>query len=268
MRPSRLAVACALALLAVGAAPVTAAPATRVLTIRGAKNAYVDVTFATRFRLHTDDHRHKDAPRITTTGTYGGFYVVPLGKGPEAVGAGTIQLQGLPVFANMAMGIGTFEWLPAGRYRVHLLADAETTVRVHGEGLRRDLSLRPAKPSATAATFVHRTTGGADVPVDRTVIPVSIRPNTVTLLAGQQDSNGVVMDQYQCLHPPARPEGCATGDGIGGNFLVTGTPAGRSAGSGMIVYPGEHPPGEAEADFIDVTAGVPRGMYAFALTIS
>lgn len=263
----RLAVSCALALLAGGLVPAEASHTLRTLTVRGSRNAYVDVTFKSSFRLYRDEF-DGNPPVFSAKGAYAGVYLTRLGGGDdESPSAGTLLVAGMPGWRDWALGFGTGDYLSAGRYRVHLLADAQATVKVSVAGLAKDLTLTPTTRSRTRGRLVHRTVNGVDLPVDRTFIPVNLRAPTMTVLAASHDATGAGGDQRICLHTPDDARPCELGGGIGGGFTVVGTPGAYGMGTAMFVYPGEAPAGEAEAEYVDATVGVPDSMYAFALTI-
>lgn len=262
--PLRLVAACALLLTSAAGLPADAAPA-GVLTVRGSTSAYVDVTFPARFRLHTDMFETKTPPRVSTSGTFAGVWLDRIG-GDEATGA--VEMAGLPAWSGMPIGLGGTGWLPAGSYRVYLLADGPTTVRINADGLR-DTTLTPERRADVKGRLVRRTAAGLDAPADRTTVPVNVRGGTLTVLASSQASTGVAGDQRICLHPPGEPgRPCELGGGSGGGFTVFGAPGEFGIGSAVVFYPGTSKAGEHVAEFVDVSAGAPGGMYAFALTVN
>ena len=264
--PHRLAAACALVLLAVGVPPASAKEETSTITMRGSKSAYVDVAFRTRFRLLSDAFTAKPAPVVSTKGTYGGIYLTKLDS-PETAG-GLLLLRGLPAWDDFPLALGSDGWLPAGTYRVHLLADGATTVRVTAEGLARNVTLAPERASRVSASLVRRRTAGTDVPADRTTIPVTVRPTTLTVLGSSHESEGALGNQHICLRTPGAQLPC-TVSGAGGGGTFFGTPGSFRMGSAMVFYPGDVPQsGETEAEYSDVVGGVPGPTYAFALTLN
>lgn len=120
----------ALAALAVLGATVVPAYADhdRFLTVSGDGTGYVDVTLAEDTML---DPRYV---RIQATGRVAGLYVRPLaGSGREFV------LITVRDSERIALSPGE---LPAGRYRVHLVADRRASVRVLARGLRHNIAER------------------------------------------------------------------------------------------------------------------------------
>lgn len=266
MRGRRRAAALSLAaLLVTPAVPATAQPAARTLTVTGVANAYTDVTFSSRVHLSTAAHAGSP-PRFEGSGTYSGVYVTPLhGNGPAA---GTILLRGLPLLSDVPFPLSGTDWLPAGRYRVHLLGDAPATVRIRVDGLRRDVLVRTATGSDVSATLLRRAVAGVDLPVDRTVIPLTVRRPTLTILASSHRSTGFVGRRGICVRARAPVQSpCLQGtSGYGWYYGVIPFDWGIAGAAGF--HPGDLPAGEYDAEFFDYTAGASKGMYAFAMTLN
>jgi len=255
---------CALALLAVGAPPATSAAPQRTLVVEGVPNAYADVTFPTRFRLTTAYDREVP-PVVESDGTYAGAYVTPLRGGPAS---GTFVVRGMRMLSDLPFPIGPETWQPPGRYRVHLLGDAPTTVRLRVDGLRRDVRVRTAKRSDVVASFLHRGVIGVATPVDRTVVPLTVRRSTLVVFASSHESTGFYGRRDMCVRMrEPTPSPCLKGNSGRGwywNALVgTGGLAGASA-----YHPGELPVGEAEVEFLDAAAAAPVEILGFTMTLN
>jgi len=262
----RVAGLCTAAVLAATAMPAAAAtPAMRTLVVTGVPNAYAEVTFTSRVRLSTDLFAALP-PRIEGTGTYGGAYVTPVrGSGPAE---GTLLLRALPLLDDLPFPLGPQGWLPPGRYRVHLLGDGPTTVRIRVEGLRRDVAVRTRTPSDVVATLRRRGVAGVGTPVERTVVTLPVRSRTLTVAASAHRATGFVGRREMCVRPRVpTPPPCTKGTaGRGGYYSVVPMDAGLAGAA--IYYPGRLPVGDVEAEFLDVTGGVSRELYAFTLSLN
>lgn len=243
----------------------TAAPAVRTLTVRGVPNAYTEVTFPGRVRFETSGTA-KPPPAYDTEGTYAGAYVEPVGRAGAA--AGTMLLPALPGLEDVAFPLGTQGWLPAGRYRVHLIGDAATTVRIRAEGLRRDLTVTTRTRSALAASWVERGVAGAATPADRTIVPFTVGPRTLTVVAASHDSTGFYGRTEICVRE--RTNGLSPClDGNAGRGAYWGVYPFRWVMAGAGVYrPGVLPSGEFEVEFLDVAVAAPHSLATFVLTLN
>lgn len=252
-------------LLGVPAGPVAAAPVLRTLTVRGAPNSYVEVTFAGRVRFETS-MTSKAPPSYDARGTYAGVYVEPVrGTGPVA---GTILLLGMPVLSDYPFPLGPQGWLPAGRYRVHLLGDAPTTVRVRAEGLRRSLTVTTRTRSDVVATWVSRGVAGVATPVDRTIVPFEMRRKTLAVVSAMHESTGFYGRRDVCVR--LRTSGlspCLYGNSGRGWYWGV-YPIRWSLGGASAYHPGELPVGEYEAEFLDAAVAAPHGLPTFVMTVN
>ena len=247
------------------AAPVAAAPPLRTVTVRGRPNAYAEVNFASRVRFETSS-TSKAPPAYDAHGTYAGVYVEPV-RATVPV-AGTALLRGMPELSDVHFPLAPPEWLPAGRYRVHLLGDAATTVRVQVAGLRRDLAITTTTPSAVRARWVPRGVAGVATPVDRTIVPFTVQPRTLALFGAMHDSTGFYGRRDVCVRP--RSDGLSPClDGNAGRGWYWGLyPFRWTLGGAASYHPGELRPGEYEAEFLDIAVAVPHGLPTFVLTLN
>lgn len=256
--------ACGIALLG-SAAPAAAAPA-RVLTVRGAGNTYADVTFATRFRLSTSTSS-KTPPRYATAGSFAGVFVEPLRR--PGAGAGTVLLSRLPGWEDVPFPLAPpGEWLAPGQYRVHFLSDAPGSVRITVEGLRRDVTVATVHRSAVTGGFLDRDVAGVAPLADRTVVPLTIRPDTLTVVASVHRSTALYGRRDVCVRPGSHPlSPCLRGNGGRGWYWGV-YPIEWTIGGAGVYSPGELPPGPVEVEFLDATVGVPDEVYRFVLTLN
>lgn len=249
--------------------PSDRGPQAHMLVVRGAKSATVDVTFRTRIRPHTDVFVPGNQPTATTKGTYAAVWLQSLDK--PRLGAGSAVIPAITGTDPVGWGSSDREdmSLPAGRYRVRLVTDGTSEVRLPVDGLARDLVVRPTGRSTDAGKLVHRRpVPGVDLPADRTVIPVSIRSTSITLLASGTAYDPAVAGHGEiCLHDSGPQLPCAVNGGSGGGFDTIGAGSG-SSWQAAFFYPGDVTPGEHDAEFTDATVGVASGYYAFALSIN
>ncbi len=245
--------------------PATAAPQLRTLTVRGVPNTYTEVTFPTRVRLETSSAA-KARPTFDARGTYAGAYVEPVrGDGPVA---GAMLLRAMPDLSDVPFPLGPQGWLPAGRYRVHLLGDAATTVRIRVEGLRRDLTVTTRTRSGVDAEWVDRGVAGVATPVDRTIVPFTAHRRTLTVVAEMHESTGFYGRRDVCVRE--RTNGlspCLDGNaGHGGYWGVY--PFRWRLGGAAVYPPGALPVGALEVEFLDAAVAAPHGMTTFVMTLT
>lgn len=249
-----------------GAATAVAAPSSpRVLTVRGVPNAHAEVSFTGRVRLETSATA-KARPTYDTEGTYAGAYVEPVGRsGPVA---GTLLLRAMPGLSDVPIPLGSRSWLPPGRYRVHLIGDAPTTVKIRVEGIRRNLTVTTTKPAAVAATWVARGVAGVVTPVDRTIVPFTVRRPTLAVIATSHESTGFYGRSEVCVRN--RTNGlapCLDGNAGRGSYWG-GYPLRWTMGGAAVYPPGGLPLGELEAEFLDAAAAVPGRLTSFVMTLN
>lgn len=254
------------ALACIATVPAEATSAVRTLTVRGAGNTFTDVTFTARVRLSTAASS-KTPPEYTTDASYAGVFVAPLGRpGP---GAGTVLLRGMPVLSRLAFALGPpQEWLPPGRYRVHLLGDAPATVRIRAEGLRRDLTVTTTRPSSVRGGYLDRGLAGVTTPASRTVVPFDVQPTTLTIVSSEQRSTAVYGRRDVCVRP--RSDGtspCLEGNANRGWYWSVYS-IDWSIGGAAVYSPGKLPNGSFEVEFLDVSVGAVDNFYTFVLTLN
>ena len=265
MRTRLVLLVCGTSLLA-GLAGPAAAATPRTLTVRGERNTFADVTFTTRIRLSTSTSS-KTPPRYATSGSYAAVFVEPLGR--VGAGAGTVLLNGLPGWEDVPFPLAPpGDWLAPGRYRVHFMSDAPGAVRIAVEGLRRDLTVVTARRSPVSGGFLDRDVAGVAPVADRTVVPLDIRPNTLTIVASVHRSTAVYGRRDVCVRSGTNAlSPCLEGNGGRGWYWGV-TPIEWTIGGAAVYSPGELPTGPAEVEFLDATVGVPDEVYRFVLTLN
>jgi hypothetical protein len=155
-------------LLSAVAAPRAVAAPVHYLTVSGSRNTVVDV------RLPAVELRY-DSIDVRTRGGFAGLYLEPRfrERSPES-GSGAFvapfaHVPGYPQGSVLGLAAGDYctpdqpecrtagpgtAWamwrrrLPAGTYRLHLLADQPVTIRLPVTGMSRDLTIRPVRPGA------------------------------------------------------------------------------------------------------------------------
>lgn len=252
-----------LALAAVPIVPAGAAPAAHVV-LTGSRSASFETTFPTRFRPDVGIADADADLAVTTRGTFAGVYFERLGGTRLGIGAVVVPaMRGITGDTPAAWGASDTPsfTLPAGRYRVHLLTDGASTVRVRVEGLARDVVATPRTPSRVTGTL-HR------VGAARVTIPVTVRPTTTTMLVGSTDADYGVANAVSICLDEGRELPCETGNGLGMKTAFLGVGSRASTMTWMTAYPGDVPSGEHTASYTIASAGVPRGLHAFALSVS
>lgn len=217
------------ALLAVSVAGLFAAPGDAVapkpvLLFRATSSASVDVTFS---RTVTID---PEAVRVSGGNRFAGFYLHPL-AGPLLDGTGALFVHGyrLPSVPSvrwlpMPLGLGDFgqaypRKIPAGRYRLYVLADAPVDIRVPVTGsttrtIRATRRVRVAYAGKdVTAEVLPRQAGTAAPGILTTRLPITLPSNSnLTLTTVQVLSRGTFY-----THHYSQPASC-----IGRSGLVAG----------------------------------------------
>ena len=238
------------ALIGLSLTPVSADVATLVLT--GKQSASIEVTFAASTTL---DLGHMET---TGAGRFAGMYAEALNTAVDQQPGGSDQRAGAMVFRDVhepgSPGyvfplIGSLSrTLKAGRYRLYLLADGPTQVRVPISG-GRSLQLRPSRPVVTAVA------SDPDI-LASPIKATNVQPLKVTgarslnlsalLVGGFRAYAGQI---GTCLRRPENECGSATNSGADGPF--TGAAIDPVEDFGMawsVTYqPGTLGPGRYEA---------------------
>jgi hypothetical protein len=130
-----------------------AAPGDATIELRGAKSAHVDVRFDEPVEITCCEHPASLAVR--TRGTFAGYVVERLSD--RKIVAGALRVPAMDWepfgFERTILVKRTREPLAPGDYRIHLVADGESTVRFRAEGLDEDATYRPRSPSPVSSAF-------------------------------------------------------------------------------------------------------------------
>lgn len=216
-------------MVAAGAVPVSAAPSRpAVYTVVADRAASIDVMF--RFPVTLVTARST----MRGTGSYAGYYVQPL-TGDPGGGVGELVLNGAATAGDesepVPVGLGdAFERsgenkvIPPGRYRLHVLGDAATTVRLALRGAPASRSLRAGRPSAFegVARDVARLAGQPGPAARTAELPITVssaRSLTFVVMSFEYRSvgTGVVGGYSACLSPADVPGRCHGGPYVPGN---------------------------------------------------
>ena len=244
-RPTAVATAGLLAgLIGLPLAPASADGATLVLT--GKQSASVEVTFAASTTL---DLGHMET---TGAGRFAGMYAEALSTPVEQQRAGAMVFRdvhepGSPGYVFPLSG-SLSRTLDAGRYRLYLLADGPTRVRVPISG-GRSLQLRPSRPVATAVA------SDPDILVSP-IKATNVQPLKITgarslnlsalLVGGFRAYAGQIAT---CLRRPESECGSGTNSGVDGPFTGAAVDPVEDFGMAWSVnyQPGTLGPGRYEA---------------------
>ncbi|HEV2889989.1 MAG TPA: hypothetical protein VGX28_06400 [Frankiaceae bacterium] len=256
----RRALAALLLLLALSPAGAQAAPPTlREIVLTGSRSASVEMTFPDRFSPHLGI-AHPDGVAATTRGTYAGVWFENVRDARWSQGRVVVPAMGdaLPI----AWGGSDREdfSLPAGRYRVHLVADGPSTVRVRVGGLARTTRLSPTRPSDVRGRLVKVTAVTAD-------IPVLVKPTTTTVMAASTQNEPSLGAAISMCLDEGRELPCEAGQGFGMTVAFFAPGLWSRTMATYIVYPGTVASGEHTARY-KVASGTPTAtLYAFALSL-
>jgi hypothetical protein len=257
-------------LLVIGVAPLRAeaAPGAGVLVVRGSASASVDVTFRNPVVAHMGVFEPvRTAPDVTTRGTYAGVWIERIGEPNDSAGFFTLPATDTPGHERHVMGFdahGTrFE---PGRYRVSLVTDGASEVRVKVDGLPRGLTLTPRRAVASWGRVVDVRTTPADSAGEKT-LSFRVRKGSRTMLGAWLDApDAVSMTSSICLSQPGSAVPCplngrgwSHGAGEGGGW------AAEWWHFGVGTLP---PTGEQEVQYVQSAPGItpPDDLLAFAVT--
>lgn len=163
----RRAAACVALLCASFATPADAEPQYAYLVISGTRSAVVDVTFP-RDTKGTPGALGWRCDEFTTRGTYAAYLLRPVsGRGPTWGGMLTPKWP-FGRYPSCFTDYSDDRSLKAGRYRLYLMTDGATTLRVRLFGYARDVVVRPARPYPVTAGYF-------DVPGVAGVLPAEAK---------------------------------------------------------------------------------------------
>lgn len=257
--------------LATAAPSIARTPAEIVLT--GTRNASAELTLHRAVRLECCDYYSgivdgRMTFRVTgldveTAGSYAGFVIERaqdgrVMKGALRVPAMDLDEGRLPMFVEW----GRANRLPPGEYRIHLLTDGRSVVRVAAPGLAGDVRLSPKAPSDVSGQLVTLATAAGPRSVqERVALDVS-RGATVVLAS---KTEGELAQAHLLAHCVTAPGGQCSAEH---DYEPWVSPAsGGGGGTKIDVLRGTLPPGTHEAVFTAGSAGAPRGTYGFVLVL-
>jgi len=257
-------------LLVLGLAPMAAeaAPPQGMLVVRGSSSASVDVTIKSTFVAHMGVFESTfTAPRVTTRGTYAGVWIEPIGEPHEATGFYTIPATDTPQGKRHVMGFDAYaKRFGPGRYRIHLVTDGASEVRVRVDGLPRGLTLTPRRAVPSWGRVVDVRTTPADHAGEK-YLSFRVRQGSRTTVGAWIDapdalsttSSICLTHEGSSVPCPVNGRGWSHGTGKGGGWAAEWWHFGAGA------LP---PSGEQEVQYIQSAPGVtaPVEMLAFAIT--
>ena len=215
------------------ATPVTAGPLDDpAIVVSGTRSAYVDFVLTRKVT---------PAPRsmtVTTEGTYAGYIITQRrGETMVVVGGGLV----IPRFAEEADKATDFPFEPmtissqpleAGAYRMRLITDGDTTLRIPTKGLRSDLVFRPVRPAAVQTAVLDDMGSGPGEFEERTSIRRNERSLTFAgLLTVAENHQASTLEQ--CLKRRAENEDDCDPTTDSGATWAVASPG--SVGSGWVL---------------------------------
>lgn len=256
-------------------AGVAASSAREVIELRGSRDAFVDVFFASSVRITCCDIRYADnPPRFVqegftqeTEGAYVGFAIERLPQEKLVVGGVRIPSMDLgslrlPALAQLARG----GRLSPGRYRIHLLTDGPSIVRIEARGLESPWVLRPTNPSPVAAQLIQLIPPAGLGGHGRITVSLG---ESIVLLATQVETQGGQVDYVNhCITNEAML--CQIGEEDDETESTETYPCAGCGASGLAIFDviRSHrlpPAGQYEAAFSVATAGAATEMQGFVL---
>ncbi len=263
----RIAAVLAVLLGLTGLPAAWAAKPGEVLVLRGSRSAAAELVLRRTTTFEAGGTEPSRAMSARVGGTFAGF-VVQRADGSVAVGgviAAGFAFDGESAPLVFGEGFDAVR-LPAGRYRVTLLANGPSEVRVPLRGVDRSIVLAPRQPADVRGDLVrHRLSPGAPVSLAR--VPMTVgAASTVLLASAQSYPAGVATADDLCLARPGTT--CATGAVSGGTGVVVGGGGGRlTTIQALYIYPGQTPAGGYDAVFASAGVGVADQLSVFALRI-
>lgn len=259
--------------LALAGSPAGAEEAGGSIVLRGSRSAHIDVKLP-RIKVECCDLRATpqgvtyDGFSSSTKGSYVGFAIERIPQHKIIVGA--VHAPGLdlgggdvPTFSTLGQG----GWLAPGRYRIHLLTDGRSTVRIEvGSGAAIRRSLRP-RVATDAKGRVLPIGLGTLAPAGQARAEMAVKRGTHAVLMSKIDAEAGQVDYLsQCVTEIGAT--CQDADRHDEDLY----PCPGCSGS-AITLARHYPPrslerGRREAVFTAATAGVTRDSRAFVFTIT
>jgi hypothetical protein len=246
------------ALLLAGAPATAVAREDREIVLRGSRTASTVVRFAAPFAPDV-------ARPVVSTRTYAGVWFEHLATGTAqgfvVVDEFTDPRGHRPV---LAWDRDNPRYLPAGRYRVTLIAGSRSIVRLSVAGLRRDLALAPATRVTSGAKLLD-VRSSPDLHAGQATVSISVRKPTVVFVAQWVNAPGATSTTMsKCFERRDEPP-CPAGGDPRDAWVTTG------AGYGWWWIRGDAPypePGDHDVTFTMAvsSASPPVDLLSFALT--
>lgn len=133
-----------------------------------------------------------------TKGTYVGFVIEKVGENRPLTGALRVPQFDLQGWYPTLLPLGIERTLPPGTYRIHLITDGPSTVRIPLAGLGRNLILEPGQSSPAKAAIVD--IGVGDSGSGYASVPITVTPRTTVAMASYIRSEvGLAYVMSQCV---------------------------------------------------------------------
>ena len=209
-------------LVVLALAPVRAEAATMsTMVLRGSRSASIDVTFRMGITVHMGVFDSpKFRPSVTTKGTYAGAWVEQIGDPNESTGFYVVPKTDGPGGRHV-MGFDPYgHKFEPGRYRITLVTDGPTELRIAVVGLPRTLTLSPTKPVRSWGKLVDIRSATTAMHGQETVT-FGVRNGSRTMLMAYLEApTSPQMTSHICLEEGTLPcpaggnqKSFATGDG-------------------------------------------------------
>ena len=197
---------------------------------------------------------------VETSGTFAGFAIERVRDGRIMKGA--VHIPPMDIDDGTVPTHGSFgraQRLLPGRYRIHLLTDGQSTVRIEARGAPAGLRLmRPAASRVAASLVTLATEAGPQKVQER--VPVEVGPSSTVLLVSKTE--GDYAQAHYFGHCLAAPGGHCSDPSSYEYWLSPGS----GAGGGSKSDPFERvEPGRYDAVFTTGSAGLSQGAYGFVL---
>jgi hypothetical protein len=232
------------------------------VVLRGSRHGAVTLVISRYTTLSTGNPLKGEAgATVTKAGKYAG-YVLTDSSGRLRAGAMRVDHIGFdarPVAVPMTAPSTVLE---PGRYRLTLVADGTSEVRIPASGITGSLVLNAAETAKVTAEL--RSLGTAATTLTRKA--VTIAASTTTYVAVKQAYTGAGATQRTCV--AARGAFCETTTGTRDRLTTAQSGAGTGeTWSTDTLAPGYYAPGGYDAIWQASTAGLSKGAWGFALSV-
>jgi hypothetical protein len=180
-----------------GPVPGRAATPRHDVFLWGFQSGYVDVTFPSRFRPHVGAYDDPVRPRAATVGRYTGVWVESLSR--RGTGPGGLTTTKSGGYWHMQFGEPDGgSWLPAGRYRVHLMTEPDSLsyFQFPVDGLARQTVLTPRYDETVHTNLVKPENG---LPGGRLTDSLRTSAGTLAIAVGLVRADESMAQLHLCI---------------------------------------------------------------------